>query len=236
MELLYLDDMNIREFESEVLSVKDNKFVVLDKTAFYPKSGGVDCDTGKFIRISDGKEFPVVYVGKFGEDVSHEVAEEGLKEGDKIKGVLNWERRQELERYHTAAHVISGIFFKEGDVKVTGNNLTIGKGRVDFNFPNFDRSVIEKLVERANEIIKQNYHVESYYLDRSELDKDPDLIKLAMGIPSGIKTVRIVDIKGFDRQPDAGCHVDKTSEIGKINITKIENRGKNTRRLYFKLE
>ncbi len=134
---LYLEDMYLKEFEAVVENVSEGKFIVLNQTAFYPKSGGVDNDSGIFKRLSDNKEFKVIFARKIENDISHEVEELGLEVGDKILGILDWNRRFELMRYHTAAHVLSGVFFNEGNVKVTGNNLVVGKGRVDFNFPNF---------------------------------------------------------------------------------------------------
>ncbi|MHA1718570.1 MAG: alanyl-tRNA editing protein [Promethearchaeota archaeon] len=233
---LYLEDMYRKEFEAVVENISEEKYITLNQTCFYPKSGGVDNDIGTLKRLSDNEEFKVVFTRKMGEDISHEIEEPGLQVGDKIKGIIDWNRRFELMRYHTAAHVLSGLFFNEGNVKVTGNNLVVGKGRVDFNFPNFEREIVEKLVERSNEIISQNLPVETYYISRDELEKDPSLTKLAMGLPKEIKQVRIVDIKDFDRQPDGGCHVSHLGEIGKITITKIQNKGKNNRRLYFELK
>ncbi len=235
-KILYTDDMQQTEFSAEVLEVAEEGHIVLDQTCFYPKSGGVDNDTGKFERKSDNQTFNVVMVKKQGNNILHEIEPTGLKKGDKITGIIDWNRRLELMRYHTAAHVLSGIFYKEGQVKVTGNNLILGQGRIDFNFPDFDRSLIEKFVSQANDLIKQDLPVETFYINREELDKDPDLTKLVMGLPSNIKRVRIVDIKGFDKQPDGGCHVAHLNLIGEIEITKIKNKGKNNRRLYFLLK
>lgn len=231
---LYQDDMFLKEFEAEVISVKDGKFIVLDQTIFYPKSGGVANDLGV---IKKGLEiFNVVYVGKFGGKISHEVDKEGLEVGDKITGELDWDRRYELMRYHTSAHLLSGAFYKNLGAKITGNDLDTGKGRIDFNLEKFDRALIEEQIQKCNEIIQQDNPVEVYYLDREEVEKDPDLVKLAMGIPKKIQTVRIVDIKDFDRQPDGGCHVSSLKEIGKIKLEKLVNKGKNNRRLYYSIE
>jgi misacylated tRNA(Ala) deacylase len=232
---LYLDDMWIKEFDAEVVSIKDGKYVVLNQTAFYPKSGGIANDLGTLNRGSE--VFNVVYVGKFGGEISHEVDKEGLDVGDKIIGKLDWERRYNLMRYHTAAHVLSGAFYKHLGAKITGNDIaSTDQGRIDFNLEHFDRTLIEDEVDKSNEIIQQDYPVEIYYLERTEVEKDPDLVKLAMGIPKGIKKLRIVDIKGFDRQPDGGCHIRSTKEIGKVSIKKLVNKGKNNRRLYFTLD
>ena len=234
MEALYLDDMYCKEFEAEVISVTDNKFIVLNQTAFYPKSGGVSYDEGKLVRDDD--EFNVVYTGKFSGKISHEVDKAGLKVGDRVVGKINWDRRFLLMRYHTAAHVLSGAFYKNLKVKITGNDINIDQGRIDFNMEDFDRTLIEEQVEKSNEIITADYQVEVYQLSRAKVDQDPDLTKLAMGLPKKIESVRIVDIKEFDRQPDGGCHVQSLKEIGKISIKKLVNKGKNNRRLYFILE
>ena len=234
-KVLYLDDMFLKEFEAEVVSVKDGKYIVLDQTSFYPKSGGIANDEGTLVRGSD--TFNVVYVGKFGGQISHEVDKEGIQNGDKVTGTLDWNRRYKLMRFHTAAHVLSGAFFKNLGAKITGNEISsLDQGRIDFNLENFDRKLIEEQVEKSNEIIQADYPVEVYSLQRSEVEKDPDLIKLAMGLPKNIDVIRIVDIKNFDRQPDGGCHVQSLKEIGKINIKKLVNKGKNNRRLYFEIE
>ncbi len=234
-KVLYLDDMFLKEFEAEVVSVKDGKYIVLDQTSFYPKSGGIANDEGTLVRGSD--TFNVVYVGKFGGQISHEVDKEGIQIGDKVTGTLDWNRRYKLMRFHTAAHVLSGAFFKNLGAKITGNEISsLDQGRIDFNLENFDRKLIEEQVEKSNEIIQADYPVEVYYLQRSEVEKDPDLIKLAMGLPKNIDVIRIVDIKNFDRQPDGGCHVLSLKEIGKISIKKLVNKGKNNRRLYFTIE
>jgi len=231
---LYLDDMYLRKFDAEVSSVRDGKYVVLDKTAFYPKSGGVANDEGILSRGAES--FRVVYAGKFGERISHEVDKEGLGVGDKVIGTIDWDRRYTLMRYHTSAHLISGAFYKNLGAKITGNEITSEQARIDFNLENFDRELIEQQIGICNETIQQDLPVEVYYLDREEVDRNPDLVKLSMGIPESIRRVRIVDIKGFDRQPDGGCHVKSLGEIGTIVTQKLVNKGKSNRRLYFTLE
>ena len=226
--------MNLKEFEAEVISVSDGKYVVLDRTAFYPKSGGVANDLGTL--TCGKKEYSVVFVGKFGGKISHEVNEEGLKIGDRVVGKINWDRRYKLMRYHTAAHVLSGAFYKFLQAKITGNEITLDQGRIDFNLEDFDRSLIEEQVENSNRIIQNDYKVKVYYLSRKEVEADPNLTKLVMGLPKNLDQLRIVDITNFDRQPDGGCHVQSLREIGVIKIKKLVNKGRNNRRLYFIIE
>ncbi len=230
---LYLDDSYLKEFEAKVISVKDGKFVVLDQTLFYPNSGGQPYDTGTL--VCGGKQYKVVFCGKFGGEISHEVDSSGLKEGDNVVGKIDWDRRYLLMRYHTAAHVISGMFMKNSDAKITGNQLGVDKSRIDFNLENFDRELLEQLIVKSNELISQDLPIRVYEMDREKVEAKPEMVKLAVGLPPGIKKLRIVEIDGFDAQPDGGTHVRSLSEIGKVELLELKNKGKNNRRLYFKL-
>ncbi|MCF7861766.1 alanyl-tRNA editing protein [Candidatus Woesearchaeota archaeon] len=235
MEALYLKDSNIKEFEATVESVKDDKFVVLDQTAFYPEGGGQPFDTGKIIRINDNEEFPVIYVGKFDGKISHQISTPGLKPGDKIKGILDWGRRYTLMRYHTCAHIISGVFNKEAGALITGGGFTLEKGRIDFNLDDFDREKISDYFASANKIVEDAHPIEVYTLPREEALEMPEMFKLKNVLPPSVENIRIVDIKDFDRQADGGTHVSNTSEVGKIEFIKADNKGKNNRRVYFKV-
>jgi len=235
-QALYLNDSYIKEFESEVVSVKDGKYIVLDKTAFYPNSGGQPHDTGIFIRKLDNKEFNVIYVGKFSGQISHEVSEPGLQIGDTITGKIDWERRYKLMRFHTAAHILSQVIHKDTGALITGNQLDLEKSRIDFDVENFNREIASNYVQKANEIVKRNLEVRFYTLPREEVNKREDLLKLAKGLPPQIKQVRIVEIGDFDKQADGGTHVKNTSEIGEVEFVKCENKGANNRRIYFKIK
>src|SRR3989344_6188957 len=107
-ENLFLDNSYLKEFQATVTNVQD-KYIILDKTLFYPKSGGQANDTGTLIRVSDNKEFQVVFVAKINEDISHEVNESGLQVNDKVHGKINWEKRYKLMKLHTAAHVLDAV-------------------------------------------------------------------------------------------------------------------------------
>ncbi|UCC91809.1 MAG: alanyl-tRNA editing protein [Candidatus Aenigmatarchaeota archaeon] len=237
MDALYMDDSYTKEFEAKVESVTkggENKFfVVLDKTAFYPNSGGQPHDTGKFVK--EGVEYPVVYVGKFSGKISHEVSKEGLKEGDVVKGAIEWERRYALMRMHTAAHIISEVFHRDSGAFITGNQLDFEKSRIDFSLEDFDREKMTEYFAKANEIVGKDLNVKTYSLPREEAMKIENITKLANVLPPDVKELRIVEIEGFDIQADGGTHVKSTKEIGKIEFIKAENKGKNNRRVYFKV-
>ncbi len=228
---LYMDDCYLKEFGATVKSVKDDKYVVLDQTAFYPLTGGVGFDTGVFVR--DNEEFPVVFAGKFSGEISHEVSKPGLKEGDKVVGKVDWERRYKLMRLHTTAHVLSAIFHNKGGAQITGGNIEVDKARMDFSLENFDREKINEYVALANELVKKGALVSISYMKRDEALKIPDMVKLANKMPPEVDTLRIVEIEGIDKQADGGCHVKNISEIGTIELVKLDNKGKSNRRLYF---
>jgi len=235
VEALYMDDSYLKEWDANVESVSQQKFIILDKTAFFPKGGGVEYDIGT-ITTENNDKFNVVYTGKFSGKISHEVDKEGLKEGDKVHCKLDWDRRYLLMRYHTATHVLSGVLFKDNNLKVTGNQLTTEKARMDLDMEEMNVNIIKNAIEKSNEIIKKDLPVEIYYKSREEAEKDPDLFKLAIGFPHNIDTIRIVDIKGFDRQADGGCHVKNLKEIGHIVFKDYINKGKNFKRVYFTIE
>ena len=150
-ETLYMEDSYLKEFDATVKSVSKGKYVVLDKTAFFPKGGGVEWDTGVITRKSDNKEFKVVFVGKFSGEISHEVDNEGLKEGDEVHCKLDWDRRYLLMRYHTSAHLVSGAFNKEYGLMITGNQLTTEKGRIDLDMETMDLDLIKSNLLKKQE-------------------------------------------------------------------------------------
>ncbi|MEM4264020.1 MAG: alanyl-tRNA editing protein, partial [Candidatus Woesearchaeota archaeon] len=141
-----------KEFDATVTKA-DGKFIQLDRTAFYPESGGQLTDTGKLVR--NGEEFKVVFVKKVGQDAVHEVDKEGLKVGDKVHGVVDWDRRYLMMRYHTAAHVLSTVIYNETGANITGNQLGLDKSRIDFDLETFDREQLGSYEAKTNEILKK---------------------------------------------------------------------------------
>lgn len=231
VKAIYMDDCYVKEFDAVVESVKDDKYVVLNQTAFYPLGGGVAYDTGSILR--NGEEFPVAYVGKFDNIISHEVSKTGLKIGDKVVGKINWERRYKLMRLHTTAHLLASIFHSKSNALITGGQIEPERGRMDFSLENFDRQLIDEYCKIANEIVQKDLAVSISYMKREEALKMTDMVKLANKMPPDVGTLRIVEIKGVDRQADGGCHVKSTKEIGTIEILKVENKGKDNRRVYY---
>jgi misacylated tRNA(Ala) deacylase len=235
-ESLYYLDCYQKEFKTVVKSVKDDKYVVLDQTAFYPVSGGQPFDTGRLID-EKGNEYPVVFVGKFSGQISHEISKSGLKKGDKVKGIIDWDRRYKHMRMHTAAHVISNIIEKETKALITGNQLSEDKSRIDFSLDEYDRDKFFEYEKKVNELIKEGKEVRLYLLPKEEaIKKAGELTTLAKGFPQHIKEVRLVEIEDFAIEACGGTHVKNISEIGEIKIIKLDNKGKKNRRVYFEIK
>jgi len=175
VKALYMDDSYLKEWDANIESVSQQKFIILDKTAFFPKGGGVEYDTGSVTKENE-QEFNVVYTGKFSGKISHEVDKTGLQEGDNVHCKLDWERRYLLMRYHTATHVLSGVFFKDYNLKVTGNQLTTEKARVDLNMDEMNVDIIKEAIQKSNIIIEKKRPVEIYYKPREEAEREPDLL------------------------------------------------------------
>jgi misacylated tRNA(Ala) deacylase len=239
-ETLYFLDCYLKEFEATIERVTDNRFVVLDRTAFYPESGGQPSDTGKLVRESDGAEFNVLYVDKFNGDISHEMNSEnvsnGLKAGDKVKGFIDWDRRYRHMRMHTATHVIANVIEKEAGAKITGNQLGLDQSRVDFSLEVFDRDKFTEYEKIANDLIARKSPVNLCLVSRKEAEKRLSrLTTLAKGFSDEINEVRIVEIEGVTIEACGGTHVKNTEEIKGIKIIKLQNKGKSNRRMYFTL-
>ena len=230
---LYLQDCYLREWDATVTKA-DGKYIVLSSTAFYPNSGGQPWDEGAMIR-DDGKEFRVVFTGKFGDAISHEVNQEGLRVGDKVHCSIDWQRRYLLMRYHTCAHIVSKVIRDDTGAQITGNQLSLEKGRIDFSIEEFDKEKLASYEQKVNEIIQQNLEVKKYFLPREEALRMPELFSLKDKLPPEVKEMRIVEIGNFDRSACGGTHLNNTNEIGTVRFTDFSNKGKNKRRVYFTL-
>ncbi len=230
---LYLEDSYLRECNARVASVKDGRYIVLDQTIFYPKGGGQPWDTGKIVK---GDEcYRVVYVGKFSGEISHEVDRVGLKEGDQVHCKLNWERRYKLMRSHTAAHILAALLCDGTGALITGNQLEEDKIRFDFSLEEYSRDLLRKYIDETNELLGKDIPVKWYETTKEEAVKIPHISKMAKASFPDLPKLRIVEIVGVDKQCDGGTHVRNLKEVGKIELLKTENKGKDNRRVYFRL-
>ena len=232
-ELLCLNDSYIREFSAKITAI-EGKAISPDKTAFYPQGGGQPADKGGI--FCNGKEFQVLSVKKSGQNVMHELdSVDGLKVGGEVQGKLDWDRRYRLMRFHTSAHILAAVIFRETGKLITGNQLDETYSRMDFNVEEYSQEFLKGIEEKANAEIAKNHEISISVMPREEALKVPELVRLKDIMPPAISMWRIVKIGNLDIQADGGTHVKNTSEIGKIRITKTENKGKSNRRIYWEL-
>jgi misacylated tRNA(Ala) deacylase len=226
---LYWEEPYSRNFDARIVSMEGSA-VVLDQTLFYPRGGGVACDMGTL----NGSK--VQETTKAEDKILHSLETAGsLKIGDAVKGQVDWERRHRLMRMHTAGHLLSSVLYSRANCRITGNQIDVERSRMDFNLESFDRAQIEGYVAEANEVIRKDAPVKTYFLKREEALRLPDMVKLAEAAPPAEDELRIVEIEGVDRQADGGLHVSHLKEIGQIQLLKLENKGKTNRRLYYDL-
>ncbi len=236
-ELLYQTDSYLREFEAVVTEVDvDNHGVVLDRTAFYPGGGGQPADTGTLV-VGD-HELVVRQAKRIGGNYLHllETPGELPGTGELVIGKLDWERRYNLMRTHTAMHILCGVIFRDYGASVTGGNMDPLKGRMDFEFETMRAELVEAIESAINREVEAARNVRVNILPREEAFQIPDLIRTKINLlPEGIKEVRTVEIVGLDLQADGGTHVMNTSEVGKLKVVDYKSKGKINKRIYVDL-
>jgi misacylated tRNA(Ala) deacylase len=225
-ELLYLRDAYLHEFEATVVACRDGA-IALDRTAFYPTGGGQPNDTGTLAGL------PVTDVRKEGELVWHTIAGEPPPEiGATVPGTVDWERRHALMRTHSALHVLCGVIWNEWRVPVTGGNMEPLSARMDFEFDPLPAGFGPRVEELVNAELAADRLIEIEFLPRGVALEDEDLIRTKVNlIPASVAEIRVVDIVGLDKQADGGTHVRSTGEVGRIRVTKTENKGKGNKRV-----
>lgn len=225
-ELLYLRDAYLTRFSARVTGVREDA-IALDRTAFYPTGGGQPCDHGVLAGLQ------VTDVRKDGTDVWHTVAGGPLPAvGDEVEGEVDWARRHQLMRTHTALHVLCGVIWNEWKVPVTGGNMEPLSARMDFEFDPVPQGFGPRIEQLVNDALAHDYEIVVEFLPRDTAVQDEDLIRTKENrVPDGVAEVRLVDIVGLDKQADGGTHVRSTAEVGRVRITKIENKGRGNKRV-----
>ncbi len=227
-DLLYQTDSYLKEFEASVVRcLPDERAVVLDRTAFYPGGGGQPNDVG----MLNGQA--VTKVRKAGEDVIHVLDGDLPPVGTHVQGALNWERRYQLMRTHTAMHILCGTVFRDYGALVTGGDMEPLKGRMDFEFERLQKDLVAVIEAAVNEEVRKARDVRVKILPREEAFQIPDLIRTKINLlPEGIQQVRTVEIVGLDLQADGGTHVKNTSEVGHIRVVDYKSKGASNKRIY----
>jgi len=214
---------------------RDDGRVLLDRSVFYPGGGGQPFDVGELV-IGDDR-LDVVRVTQDSRGVWHWMEGALPPVGTAVNGVIDWERRYKLMRTHTAMHAMCGVVWNRFQSPVTGGNMNPGEGRLDFEIPEWDPEDRDPIEAELNRQLDLARRIEVSFLDRTEADQDPSLIRTKVSLlPASLTEVRVIDIVGLDRQADGGTHVHSTAEVGSIRITKTESKGKGFRRIRFVLD
>ena len=235
--LLFQEDSYLREFEATVVRV-DGDRVYLDRTVFHPyPHGGLDSDTG-YLYVG-GRGVRVVRALWEDGDVAHVVEDPGaFSVGDRVRGVIDWDRRYAMMRLHTFSHILAAVLYERYGARVTGGHIAPEMARDDFDlsgYPGDWKEAIRNAFEEALSIAGRCIDVKVYWLPREEALKIEGLVKLAERAPPDVERLRIVEIPGVDVQADGGPHVRNTCEIGGVELVRLESKGRRRRRVYYRL-
>jgi len=228
-ELLFRDDGYLRSCSARVTQA-DAGGIMLDRTVFYPMAGGQPGDTG-VLRLSSGQSIAIVDTvkGPLPDEVIHVLETRSTlpEPGAELVAEIDWERRHRLMRMHTCLHLLCSIV----PGAVTGGQVSDGRGRLDFDVPGSSLDK-EAIASRLNTLIAEGRPVGPRWITDGELAAQPELVRtMSVKPPSGMGRVRLMEISGVDLQPCGGTHVSNTAEIGPVAVTKIENKGKQNRRV-----
>jgi misacylated tRNA(Ala) deacylase len=228
-ELLFRDDGYLRSCPARVVGV-DGRGIRLDRTVFYPMGGGQPGDCG-VLRLASGETIVIADTrkGEGADDVIHVAAADSVLPavGDELSAEVDWDRRQRLMRMHTCLHLLCAVV----PGAVTGGQVSDGRGRLDFDVPgsSLDKDAIAALL---NQLIAAGHEVKPRWISDDELAAQPELVRtMSVKPPMGSGSVRLIEIAGVDLQPCGGTHVGNTAEIGPVAVTKIENKGRQNRRI-----
>jgi misacylated tRNA(Ala) deacylase len=233
---LELDDQSLREWDATVLAADPEQGLVLDRSAFYPGGGGQPPDHG--VLLWGGVQTRIVGARK-GDDLFLVPAEgDPLPQpGTAVRGALDDPRRSALMRTHSGLHLLAGVVFRDYGSLVTGGNMEPLEARMDFNLPQVPEGFKDAVAAACDVEVNADRAISVSELPRAEAFATyPDLIRTATDLlPPDLEVVRIVDIAGLDTQADGGTHVASTRQIGRIEVVKVENKGKGFRRLRVRL-
>jgi misacylated tRNA(Ala) deacylase len=228
---LDLDDPTLREWDAVVVGVDPGRGIVLDRSAFYPGGGGQPPDEG--VLLWGGVRTRIAGVVKGDDDYLVPVDGDPVPSvGTAVRGALDDERRTQLMRTHSGLHVLTAVVFRDFGALVTGGNMEPLTARMDFDLREVPPGFKEQVAESVNAEIAADRAIQVRTLPRAEAFQIPDIIRTATNLlPESVEQVRLVDITGLDVQADGGTHVASTAMIGRVEVVKMENKGRGFRRL-----
>jgi alanyl-tRNA synthetase len=219
-ERLYYDDAFLREFDASVIACEpagDRWRVRLDRTAFYPTSGGQPFDSGRLngaavLDVSDEHDDEIVHI-----------VERPVVVG-RVHGVIDWPRRFDHMQQHTAQHMLSAAFIELFGFQTVSFHLGRDISTIDLAAPSVVARHLDEAERRVNEIIFEDREITVWYGTADELARE--------GIRKKVEregVLRVIDIEAFDRQPCGGTHLSRTGQAGMLLIRKCERQKQNWR-------
>jgi misacylated tRNA(Ala) deacylase len=232
---LELGDQTLREWDCTVLASDPDDGIVLDRSAFYPGGGGQPPDHG--VLLWGGVQTRIVGVRARDDLWLLPDPDDPLPPvGAQVQGAIDDERRSMLMRTHSGLHVLCGVMFRDFGVPVTGGNMEAGEARLDFDFAEVPPGFKETLTEALNAEVAADRAIQVKVLPREEAYQLGPIIRTATDLlPPELEVVRLIDITGLDLQADGGTHVASTRQIGRIEVKKVENKGRGFRRVRIRL-
>ncbi len=233
-EIMCYDDSYLQEFDATVIATTP-KGVVLDRTAFYPGGGGQPTDTG--VLGAGDREYRVRKLSRSEGQLVHELDGEPPPAGTEVHGVIDWERRYQLMRVHTALHILCGVVWRDLRAQVTGGDMKPLSARMDFELEQMSADFAREIEEAINREVEAARPVEVDNVSREEAFKIPDLIRTKINLlPPAIQQIRTVNIVGLDLQADGGTHVANTRDVGPIRVVGHESKGRINKRLRIEVD
>ncbi|WP_444996046.1 alanyl-tRNA editing protein [Aliikangiella sp. IMCC44359] len=228
--VLFQNDAYLKNCQAKVVKINSKGGIILDQTVFYPTGGGQPGDQGSLTFFDGSVSIATTVKDKDSGEIVHVPNEAQLlpKPGDLVTATIDWEKRYLHMQMHTALHLLCSII----PCGVTGGQISAHKSRLDFDA---GETILDKtqITNQINQLIQNNYSVNSVWVDDAELDSNPELVRtMSVKPPRGNGKLRLLKIgENIDLQPCGGTHVKNTSEIGPISVSKIENKGKRNRRV-----
>ncbi len=231
--MLYYEDAYVKEFEAKVLTVLDKKYVVLDRTAFYPEGGGQPADHG-YLSFG-GFKVEVTDVQKLGNVILHAVKGSAPKKDTAVEGVIDWNKRYSLMKHHTGTHILVGAARRVLGEHVwqAGAQKDVDRTRIDIS--HFRRLTLEEVHEielLTNEAIAQNIPIETSWMPREEAEKQYGFRLYQGGVVPG-REIRVVKSGDWDVEACGGTHLKNTGELGFIKILHTERIQDGVERIIF---
>jgi misacylated tRNA(Ala) deacylase len=230
-EELFREDAYARSCAAEVTSARDLG-VRLDRTVFYCQGGGQPGDRGRLL-LADGAALEVVDTTRVEGSIIHQLVEGGPAPaaGTRLIAEIDWSRRHRLMRMHSAMHLLCAAVA----CPVTGGQVGAERSRLDFDLQG---ALVDKdeIAERLARWIAADRPIRFRWIDAGELEARPELVKtMSVRPPTTGGRIRLVEIEGVDLQACGGTHVRSTGEIGALTVGKIENKGRQNRRIVITL-